>query len=110
MALPDTYLLKTAAIPTYFDALLQAQAPQRFSAKFLESLDFKSPTDGLLIRLLKELKFLDADGVPTKRYYEFLDRSQSKRVLAAAIKDAYADLFAINTDAHKLSTEDVRNK
>src|SRR5437762_13885133 len=110
MALPDSYTLKPSGIPAYFDAILQAQAPQRFSIKFLESMDFKTATDRLFIGVLKDLRFLDADGVPTKRYYEFLDRSQSKKVLAAAIKEAYADLFAVNTNADKLSPEDARNK
>ena len=54
--------------------------------------------------------FLDADAVPTKRYFEFLDRSQSRKVLAAAIRETYADLFAVNKDAHKLSAEDVKNE
>ena len=110
MALPDTYLLKPGSIPAYFEALLRAQAPQRFSIKFLENLGFKSPTDRLLIGQLKELKFLDADGVPTKRYYEYLDRSQSKKVLATAVREAYADLFAVDTAANALSTSDASNK
>jgi hypothetical protein len=110
MALPDSYTLKPTVIPAYFDAILQAQAPQRFSIKFLESLDFKSANDRLFIGVLKDLRFLDADGVPTKRYFEFLDRSQSKQILSAAIKDAYADLFSVNTTAEKLSPEEARNK
>lgn len=110
MSLPDNYLLKYSTVPAYFDAILNAQAPQRFSLKFLENLDFKSPTDRLLIGVLKELKFLDADGVPTKRYYDFLDRSQAKKILATAVRETYADLFAVNTDANKLSPEDVKNK
>ncbi len=110
MALPDSYTLKPSGIPAYFDAILQAQAPKRFSIKFLESLDFKTATDRLFIGVLKDLGFLDADGVPTKRYYEFLDRSQSKKILAAALKDAYSDLFSVNTNADKLSPEEARNK
>jgi hypothetical protein len=110
MALPDTYTLKPGSIPAYFDAILQAQAPDRFSIKFLDGLEFKSTNDRLLVGILKDLGFLDTDAVPTKRYYEFLDRSQSRRVLATAIREAYADLFAVNTDAHKLSTDEVENK
>lgn len=110
MALPDTYTIKPGSIATYFDAILQAQAPERFSIKFLEGLDFKSTNDRLLVGILKNLGFLDADAVPTKRYYEFLDRSQSRKVLATAIRETYADLFAVNKDAHRLSTEDAKNK
>jgi hypothetical protein len=110
MALPDSYTLKPGSIPAYFDAILQAEAPQRFSIKFLEGLEFKNTNDRLLIGVLKDLKFLDTDAVPTKRYYEFLDRSQSRKVLATAIRDAYADLFGLNKDAHKLSAEEAKNK
>ncbi len=110
MALPDSYTLKPGAIPQYFDAILRAEAPERFSSKFLDNLDFKSTNDRPFIGILKDLRFLDADALPTKRYYEFLDRSQSKKILAAAIQEAYADLFAVNRDAHKLSQQKVKNK
>ena len=110
MPLPDSYTLKPGSIPAYFDAILQAQAPERFSVKFLEGLEFKSTNDRTLVGILKDLGFLDADAVPTKRYFEFLDRSQSRKVLAAAIRETYADLFAVKKDAHKLSAEDVKNK
>jgi hypothetical protein len=75
MALPNSYTLKRNAIPAYFDALLDAQAPERFSVKFLENLGFTGTNDRLLIGILKELGFLNADAVPQQRYFEFLDRS-----------------------------------
>jgi hypothetical protein len=110
MALPNTYTIKPGSIRAYFDAILQAQAPDRFSIKFLEGLEFKSTNDRLVIGVLKDLGFLDADAVPTKRYFEFLDRSQSGKVLATAIRETYADLFAVNKEAYKLSTDEVKNK
>lgn len=42
--------------------------------------------------------------------YEFLDRSRSRQVLAEAIREAYADLFSVNTKANDLSADDVKNK
>src|SRR5689334_21036349 len=39
-----------------------------------------------------------------------MDRSQSRIVLAAAIREAFSDLFAINTKANELPVEEVRNK
>jgi len=110
MALPDSYTLKPGSIPAYFDAILQAEAPERFSIKFLEGLEFKSTNDRSLIGILKDLGFLDTDAVPTKRYYEFLDRPQSKKVLASAIRAAYADLFTLNKDAHNFTAQEVKNK
>jgi hypothetical protein len=84
-------------MPAYFDAMLDAQPPERFSIKYLEKLGFTSTNDRMLIGVLKELGFLNADGVPQPRYHLFMDRTVSKRILAEAIKEAYSDLFAVNT-------------
>lgn len=108
--LPDSYTEKPNAIPDYFEALLNAQAPERFTYRFLENLGFTSSKDRQLIGVLKELGFLDEEGIPQKRYFEFLDRSQSKQVIATGIREAFSDLFAVNTAANTLSTDDVRNK
>jgi hypothetical protein len=110
MALPDSYTLKPNAVPQYFDALLDAQAPDRVSTRFLERLGFKSTVDRLLIGVLKELGFINTDGVPAERYHRFHDRSQWKSVLAEGIRDSYSDLFAVNEGANLLSAEDVSNK
>ncbi len=80
MQLTETYTLKPNAIPAYFDAILDAQAPERFSVKFLENLGFTSTNDRLFIGILKDLGFLNRDGAPQSRYFEFLDRSRSTGV------------------------------
>jgi len=59
---------------------------------------------------LKDLGFLSADGAPQQRYYEFMDRSQSRAILATAIQEAFLDLFAVNKKANELSSDDVKNK
>ncbi len=110
MALPNSYTIKTGAIPDYFEAILNAEAPDRFSQKFLEGLGFASSNDRLFIGILKEIGFLNADGDPKERYYSFLDRSISQRVLAEGIREAYADLFAVNTSAHDLNVDNAFNK
>lgn len=110
MALPDTYTVKAGSIPDYFEAMLNAEAPDRFSQKFLVDLEFKSTNDRLIIGILKELGFIDTDGIPTQRYFEFLDRSQAPKILAEGIKEAYSDLFTVNKEANKLSAEEVKNK
>jgi hypothetical protein len=110
MSLPDSYTLKPGAIPAYFDTILAANPPERFSVKFLENLGFTGTNDRLLVGILKDLGFIDPDGAPQKRYFEFMDSSQSKVVLAEAIRQAYADLFAINRKANELSAKEVSNK
>jgi len=110
MALPEQYLVATKNVDTFFNSLLSAQAPQKFTTKFLEQLEFKSTNDRLFIGILKALKFIDQASIPQERYFKFLDQTQSKQVLAEAIKESYSDLFAVNVKANEMSTSEVKNK
>jgi len=110
MALNSAYLITTKNVEPFFNSLITAKAPDVFTQKVLESLEFKSTNDRLYISLLKGLGFLDTNGAPTERYFHFLDQSQSKRVLAEAIQEAYSDLFAVNTKANELAVAEVKNK
>jgi hypothetical protein len=110
MALPRSYLTSTKNLSAILDAIKSAQAPERFTIKFLESLDFKSTTDRLIIGVLKSLGFLTADAKPTERYFRFLDQTQSAVVLAEGIREAYSDLFQVKTNAQTLSQSEIVNK
>lgn len=110
MALPEQYLLTTKNLDGFLNSILNAQAPGKFTNKFLEQLEFKSTNDRLFIGMLKALEFLDANGIPQDRYFRFLDQTQSKYVLAESIKDAYSDLFAVNVKANEMSAGEVKNK
>lgn len=110
MALPTSYLTGTKNLKDILTAMQTAQAPKQFNRTFLENLGFKSSGDRLIIGVLKALGFLDAKGTPTKRYFEFLDQTQSARVLAEGIKQAYDDLYQLNVQAHTLSRNDLKGK
>ena len=110
MALPKSYLTSVKNLGAILAAIQQAKAPERFTVRFLESLEFKSTADRLIIGVLKSLGLLDDQGKPTQRYYAFLDQTQSAAVLAEAIRNAYADLFAVNINAQNLSKNDLINK
>jgi len=110
MTLPDSYTLKPNAVPAYFDAILDAQPPERFSVKFIENLGFTSTNDRLFIGILKDLGFLSRDGAPQPRYFDFLDRSRSKQVLAEGVREAFAELFGISTRANELEVQEIKNK
>lgn len=110
MALPEQYLITTKNLDAFLNSLLNAQAPSKFSNKFLEQLEFKSTNDRLFIGILKVLGFIDGAGIPQERYFKFLDQTQSKQIFAEAIKEAYADLFTVNVNAHEMAASDVKNK
>ena len=69
MALPTSYMTGGyTKIPQYFDTLLTARAPEKFTNKFMADLGFTSSTDRLFANVLKSIGFLDDSGVPTEHY------------------------------------------
>ena len=111
MALPTSYLTGGySKIPQYFDTLLTARAPEKFTVKFLADLSFKSSNDRQFINVLKAIGFLDESGVPTERYYKFLDQSCSKKMVAEGVKEAYIDLFNLNISANTMTQHEVEGK
>ena len=110
MAIPSAYLTSGKNLDGILTAMQQAKAPERFTQRFLESLGYKGNSDRLVIGVFKAIGFLDDQGKPTDRYFQFLDQTQSRLVLGEAVQDAYADLFEINTQAHKLERSEVKNK
>lgn len=110
MALPTSYLTSTKNLGAILEAIQQAKAPERFTVRFLESMEFKSTSDRLIVGVLKSVGLLDDQGKPTKRYFTFLDQTQSALVLADGIREAYADLFAVNINAQNLAKADLVNK
>lgn len=110
MSVPTSYLTSTKNLKEILAAIQGGQAPKKFTTRFLASLGFPSPSDRLIIGVLKSLGFLDSEGTPTSRYFEYLDQGQAKAVVARALEEAYADLYQINRKAHELTNTDLRNK
>lgn len=44
------------------------------------------------------------------RHYEFLDQTQTGRIIAIGIEEAYEDLFNLRKDAQNLTNDEVKNK
>lgn len=107
MAFPRAYLSSAKNLPAILTAIQTAKAPPQFNQRFLESLEFKSPSDRKIIGVLKALKFISHDGTPTERYYAFLDQTQAPGILADGIRDAYADLFQVNINAQNLTKSEL---
>lgn len=110
MALPEQYLITTKNVDAFFNSLLSAQAPPKFTNKFLEQLEFKSTNDRLFLGVLKFLGFIDNSGIPQEKYFKFLDQTISKKILAEAIKESYSDLFTVNIKANEMNVQEVKNK
>lgn len=110
MALTNSYLTSTKNLESIINSVINAKAPERFTNKFLEDLGYKSSNDRLVIGMFKALGLLDDSGQPLQRYYEFLDQTQTGRIIAIGIQEAYEDLFNLRKDAQNLSNDEVKNK
>jgi len=98
MALLDVSTQVHNQLGKLFETMRSGQAPDKFTRQFLKDLGFKSSNHHAFIPLLKGLGFLTADGSPTPRYKEFLDKTKWKRILAEAIREAYGDLFVLKAE------------
>lgn len=110
MALTNSYLTTTKNLESIINSVINAKAPERFTNKFLEDLGYKSSNDRLVIGMFKALGLLDDSGQPLQRYYEFLDQTQTGKILAIGIQEAYEDLFNLRKDAQNLANDEVKNK
>ena len=110
MSLPTAYLTSSKNLEAILTAIQNAQAPDQFSYSFLENLGFKSSADRNVVSVLKSIGFLDDVGKPTDRYFRYLDQTQSAKVLAEGVQEAYADLYQLNRKAETMSRSAVKNK
>ena len=108
MAVPSSYLTTTKNTRAVLDAIQKAGVPPKFTYAFLTQLGFPSSSDRPFISVLKALRFLDDGGAPTERYRRFKDPGESGAVMAEALRGAYADVFAVNQDAHRLSHNELK--
>ena len=110
MALTNAYLTQVKNLGKILETIRGAQAPEKFTTRFLEQLEFKSTNDRNIIGVLKSLNFLDESGAPKQRYFDYLDETQHKAVMGQAIQEAYGDLFKVNNKAYEMSQPDVKAK
>lgn len=108
--LSSRYMTTTKNLPAIMRKLVEGTAPEKFTVAHLKGLGFKSSNDLGVIPVLKDLKFLSPDGIPTQRYHDYRDPSKSKAVLAEALREAYEDLFHISERPSETDKEAIRGK
>lgn len=80
--------------------------PQKVTVQWLKTVGFKSSNDASLIGVLKFIGFTDSSGVPTSKWTQYRG-AKHKEVLGTAIREGYADLFAVYPDAHQRNLADL---
>lgn len=103
------YTKTIASIPRFMSHIQDAGVPDKVTQKYLKSVGFTSSNDSYLLGLLKGIGFIDNSGGPTPRWKSYRDKSQAPRVMAEAVRDGYAGLFAVYADAFRRDDEAITN-
>lgn len=103
------YILKTGSLKKFLENIPSVGIPDKITIRHLYAIGFKSKNDRALIPVLKFLNFIDESGAPTEKYKKFRDKSQSKKILGAAIKAVYSEIFKIYPDAPNRDNSTLQN-
>jgi hypothetical protein len=82
--------------------------PRKVTVQWLKSIGFKSSNDATLIGILKYVGLTDSSGVPTPKWNQYRGAAY-KTVLGDAIRQGYAELFAVYSDANRRSQADLEH-
>lgn len=110
MAVELPYLGTYKNVSALFEKIRTAKVPDpALTTKYLyETFGFKSTTDRALITFLKTLGFLDPSGKPTKEYSLLKNDRMAAGAIAAAVRKAYAPLFAADENANDLQGDAIK--
>jgi len=97
-------------VPSIMEAIVRGTAPKRFTLQHLKDIGFSSSNDRAIIPLLKDLGFLSPDAAPTARYHAYRNSTDSRRIMAEAVRDAYGDLFTISAQPTEQDRPAIQGK
>lgn len=102
------YTTVTGKIKPLLGKIQSVGIPSSVTGKWLKTIGFTSSNDPTLISVLKQIGFVDTASTPTEKWNKFRGHN-SKKVLGQAIREGYADLYAIYPDADKRSRAELEN-
>ncbi|HEY3320085.1 MAG TPA: DUF5343 domain-containing protein [Planctomycetota bacterium] len=79
--------------------------PRKVDAQWLTGLGLSASNDRTILPVFKAMGLIETDGTPTDAWRGF--RAGDKGVLAAKVKEAYADLFNTYPDANNRSNSEL---
>jgi len=103
------YHVNAANLPKFLEHVQSSGVPAKVTAQYASSVGFKSSNDRAIITVLKFIGFIDNSGVPSSVWKAYRNRTESKKVLAAALRKSYATLFGTYPDAQRKDNEALRN-
>lgn len=87
------YSPHAAGAKRFLEHVQKAGVPEKVTQKYLAQVGFKSKNDRYILGILRFLGFVDSTGVPTKTWRAYRNKASAGATLAAAMREAYGDLF-----------------
>jgi len=103
-----TYTTVPGKIKPLLSKIHEVGIPQKATVQWLKSIGFKSSNDASLLGILKLIGLVDGSGVPTPRWSRFRG-TDHRKVLGEAIREGYADLFAVYSDASQRRASELEH-
>lgn len=110
MAPSYTYALKTGSLKEFLGKVKSKElgVPDKVNRDYLKSIGYTSSNDFPIIRVLKSINFIDKSSAPTQNFKDFRTE-KSRQVMAAALRNTYAELFKIYAKPYQKSRETLEN-
>jgi hypothetical protein len=100
------YVTSPGNIDRALNQIKKAPVPERISQDFVKTiLKIPGGSGTQITTFLRKIGFASSDGTPSDLYKKFRNPAQSEAAVAAAIRIAYAPLYAHNEFMHELPDE-----
>lgn len=95
-----SYTTVPGKIKSLLEKIRQVGVPGKATVIWLKSIGFKSSNDATLLGVLKAIGLTDKSGVPSDTWLQYRG-AQYKTILGLAVRNGYAELFAVYPDVWK---------
>jgi len=100
------YVYSTKHINTVLTKVRETGRPDKLTNTYMrEDWLLKDARMSAVLDILRDMNFVDSNGIPTELYAEYQNPALSKKALAKGIKNAYPELFKVYPDAHNLDKQ-----
>lgn len=102
------YMMSITNVPSILEKIRTAGTPPKFTHDFLKStLGFGSSSDRAVIKVLRQLGFLSADGTPTQRYNDYRG-DQPGNAIAFGLREGWPDFFLADEKIYERSSAQIQ--
>lgn len=103
------YMHVASKMKDFMEKIPSTGTPEKVTYNELAARGFRSTNDRSILGVLKHIKMVDTEGVPTANWNSYRDRSNNKTLLAMLVRDAYSELFAMYPEAEERADQELRN-